>query len=186
MKQSASAKSLGRTNKLNLRHAGEDPLFVQIVDGTSPKTVAIQSTVRARSTSSGTSPPAYNAALGVPRPQSPFAIVNSPSQSSLSFRPPSRIEPRRCYSAIDTEQIKPSPSSAKALAQVAAAPDQSYYAVGRGCKKAICTSKEDAERQVRNVGTDHQKAPARLIQSLTTCAPLHIHAVPWSFASDLP
>ncbi|KAJ1032739.1 hypothetical protein NDA16_000760 [Ustilago loliicola] len=130
-------------------HAEEDPLFVHIVDGSAPKS-AIQSTVRARSLSSATSPPTYTAALDVPRPQSPFAIVSSPSQSSLSFRPPSRIEPRRCYSANDTEQVKPSPFSGRALAQVAAAPHQSFYAVGRGWKKGIYTTKDQAERQIRN------------------------------------
>lgn len=146
------ARSRSRSKKLNLIHPEEDPLFVEIVDGAAP-TPTIQSTVRAQSRA-GTSPPGY-AAVDLVRPQSPFTISRSGSQSHSS-RPPTRISPRRCHSAADRDAVHglrsvPIVPLAHSAAQLDETPPQSYYVVARGWKKGIYTSKEDAERQTRNV-----------------------------------
>lgn len=137
--------------KLSVVHDEEEPLFVETVHEAAP-IKAVQSTVRARS-ASGTSPPTAATTVEVARPQSPFAMTSTTSQSLMS-KPPMRISVRRCYSANDSDVARPSPSSARALADVAAASDHSFYAVGRGWKKGVYTTKEDAERQIRNV-SDH-------------------------------
>ncbi|SJX61344.1 uncharacterized protein SRS1_10336 [Sporisorium reilianum f. sp. reilianum] len=129
--QALRTRSLPRSNKLSVVHAEEEPLFVQIVDQAAP-TSPIQSTVRARS-QSGTLP-LHSANFDFARPQSPFAI-NSASQT--------RPTPRRCQSSFALASSADEP-----LAQ---ASTPSFYAVGRGWKKGVYTTKEDAERQIRNV-----------------------------------
>ena len=141
--------SVRRSNKLSSSmHKDEDPLFVHIVHESAP-TPAIRSTVRAQSSLG--SPPLNPATIDVPRPQSPFAITSAASQSFSSYNKPSRITPRRCHSANDSDSLRASSSTNRAFAEVASASDQSFFAVGRGWKKGVYTTKEEAERQIRNV-----------------------------------
>ncbi|CDS01392.1 hypothetical protein [Sporisorium scitamineum] len=128
-------RSLPRSNKLSVEHAEEEPLFVQIVHGAAP-TSPIQSTVRARSRS-GTSP-VDSANFDFARPQSPFAINSAVSPSSSASRP----TPRRCHSAFVVNS-----STDESLTQISS---PSFYAVARGWRKGVYTSKDDAERQTRN------------------------------------
>ncbi len=147
------SNTIGRYNRLSTVHAEEDPLFVEIVHEAAPAPT-IQSTVRAQSSSGSStrtlSPQLSAAAFDTPRPQSPFAITSAASQSRLG-RPPSRVIPRRCHSADDSEGIRASPSTVKALSDVAGAPAESVFAVGRGWKKGVYTTKDEAQRQIRNV-----------------------------------
>ena len=192
LKRSTSSRSRP-TNRLGVVHDEEEPLFVEIVHEAAP-TRPIQSTVRAR-TSSGASPPytahdAPAAATDVPRPQSPFAMTGTASHSLVS-RPSQRMTVRRCYSANDSEVVRASPSSAKALAEISAASDHSFYAVARGWKKGVYTTKEDAERQIRNVSRALQCLVSSFTALKLSCtdtlpsAPFQLCAVSWSFAPSL-
>ena len=145
-----------RSQKLSVVHDEEHPLFVEIFHEAAP-TPTIQSTVRAQSSSASTCPPTY-ADLDLPRPQSPFTITSSASQSRIN-RPPSRISPRRTQSADGSEAVRTSQSTTKALTELAAAPGQSFYAVGRGWKKGVYTTKEEAQRQIKNVSRRHKTKP---------------------------
>lgn len=175
-----------RSKKLSVVHDEEHPLFVEIFHEAAP-TPIIQSTVRAQSSSSSSSPPNY-ADFDLLRPQSPFAITSSASQSRI-IRPPSRISPRRTQSANDSEAVRPYHSTTRAsseLAAAAAASGQSFYAVGRGWKKGVYTTKEEAQRQIKNVSGLYGLFSQICLILLTFCASFHYSAVPWPAPPSLP
>lgn len=133
-------------NKLSIVHDDEEPLFVSIVDEAALKP-AVQSTVRARSSSG--SPPT-TATIDVSQPHSPFAMATTNSHLFATSLP-SRIVPRRCYSANDSEENRPSAPMATVQVEAAEASVSAFYAVARGWKKGVYTTKADADRQIRNV-----------------------------------
>lgn len=130
-------RSLPRSNKLSVVHDGGDPLFVQIIHEAAP-TSPIQSTVRAQSRSIATSP--LDCVINeFARPQSPLALKCTVSRSSSSCNPPRRPSPRRCHSSFN-----PSPFADESKAH----PSTPSLVAG---KKGVYMTKEDAERQTRNV-----------------------------------
>ncbi|SNX82645.1 uncharacterized protein MEPE_01351 [Melanopsichium pennsylvanicum] len=137
--------SMSRRNTRNtLTYEHQDALFVSILPETAPNR-AVQSTVRARSGTSSPEP----ATLAASRPQSPFAMSSTVSKSLIGS-PPMIISARKCQSVHDFEVMHPPSFAAVDQTIVTASPNGPYYAVGRGWKKGIYATKEEAECQTRN------------------------------------
>ncbi|ETS60913.1 hypothetical protein PaG_04834 [Moesziomyces aphidis] len=150
--RSSTSRSPRRPNKLGSPHADEQPLFVSIVHEALPAP-RIQSTVRARCSSTNSarvssSPPKAVAPLA--RPQSPFAINSSASQPRFTTIVSERLAVRQPQSADDSDVDQPPRYDVVVDPAGTASVDSLFYAVGRGWKKGIYTTKEEAQRQIRN------------------------------------